>query len=235
MVNLKLEVTGTQNHGLWAYFAHHQGMTIAAICNTACEGYLRDIFHRESSIKATELLVQERAPNHLPVKSVTLESDFVRTPQRSSTAIVSRRIKPVREAFPVTHLLSNGRYSVMLTAEGSGYSRWRGIAINRWREDPTFDNWGLRIFLRDLERGSKWTAHFTPGVDASSDFEAIFSQEKAEFHRVDQGISTTLECHVSNENDAEVRSLQLVNATSSSRRIEITTYMESRLSVPGLG
>ena len=51
---------------------------------------------------------------------------------------------------PVTHLLSNGRYAVMLTAAGGGYSRWRDIAVTRWREDATRDDWGAFVYLRDV-------------------------------------------------------------------------------------
>ncbi len=39
-------------------------------------------------------------------------------------------------------LLSNGAYSVMLSDSGSGFSRWRDLAVTRWREDVTRDDWG---------------------------------------------------------------------------------------------
>ncbi len=35
-------------------------------------------------------------------------------------------------ATPRTRVLSNGRYAVMLTAAGSGYSHWGDLAITRW-------------------------------------------------------------------------------------------------------
>ena len=59
---------------------------------------------------------------------------------------------------PTTHLLSNGRYAVMLTATGSGYSRWRDIAVTRWREDATCDDWGSFVFLRETQSGEVWSA-----------------------------------------------------------------------------
>ena len=62
---------------------------------------------------------------------------------------VVRRFTTPYDATPRTQLLSNGRYTVMLTAAGSGYSRWQDIAITRWREDLTRDCWGTYIFLRD--------------------------------------------------------------------------------------
>ena len=61
-----------------------------------------------------------------------------------------RRLTTAHTASPATHLLSNGRYAVMLTAAGSGYSRWRDLAVTRWREDATCDDWGSYVFLRDV-------------------------------------------------------------------------------------
>src|SRR3546814_9558782 len=51
--------------------------------------------------------------------------------------LLVRRLTGLADGAPITHLLSNGRYSVMLTAAGAGYSRWRDIAVTRWREDAT--------------------------------------------------------------------------------------------------
>ena len=59
-----------------------------------------------------------------------------------------RRLITAHSATPATHLLSNGRYAVMLTAAGSGYSRWRDLAVTRWREDATCDDWGSYVFLQ---------------------------------------------------------------------------------------
>ena len=43
---------------------------------------------------------------------------------------------------PNVCLLSNGRYNVMLTEAGSGYSSCGGVDVTRWREDATSDCWG---------------------------------------------------------------------------------------------
>ena len=224
--------TGQPHEIIRAYFAHHQGMTITAIHNAVSGGALREFFHRENRIKATELLLQERAPHHLPVKTVTLGGKSPQKMQPPPVIDVSRRVDPRIAAEPVTQLLSNGRYSVMLTQTGAGYSRWNGIAISRWREDPTLNEWGMRILLRDMDTGNRWTAAYAHRLSAPSHAEAIFNQEKAEFHRVDLGITTVLECMVSTEDDAEARCLRLVNTSGESRSIEYTTYMELALAYP---
>ena len=37
----------------------------------------------------------------------------------------------------------------MITAAGSGYSRWQEVAITRWREDSTRDVGGTYVFVRE--------------------------------------------------------------------------------------
>ncbi|MBL0163729.1 MAG: hypothetical protein IPP82_08870 [Xanthomonadales bacterium] len=59
-------------------------------------------------------------------------------------------------------LLSNGNYTVMLTDVGSGFSRWKDLAITRWREDPTVDGWGSYILVADVDSGAVWSAGVQP-------------------------------------------------------------------------
>jgi cyclic beta-1,2-glucan synthetase len=131
-----------------------------------------------------------------------------------------------------THLLSNGSYSVMLTAAGSGYSRWRDIALTRWREDPTCDPWGSYVFLRDVFGGNVWSAGYQPIGHKCASYEAAFSEGGARFSRQDDSIETVMQVLVSSEDDAEARQLSLSNHGSSAREIEVTSYVEVVLSQP---
>jgi cyclic beta-1,2-glucan synthetase len=45
-----------------AYMAHHQGMTVVALAQRAARRRMRERFHSEPMIQATELLLPERAP-----------------------------------------------------------------------------------------------------------------------------------------------------------------------------
>ena len=48
-----------------SFMAHHQGMTIVAIANTLHGGRMRERFHREPMIRASEFLLQERVPRNV--------------------------------------------------------------------------------------------------------------------------------------------------------------------------
>ncbi|HEY2465029.1 MAG TPA: hypothetical protein VGI32_13305 [Steroidobacteraceae bacterium] len=142
----------------------------------------------------------------------------------------SRRFSSPYQATPRTHLLSNGSYSVMLTAAGSGYSRWRDLALTRWREDPTCDPWGFYIFLRDVFNGHVWSAGYQPIGRESEIYEAAFFEERVEIRRKDGPIRTIMEIIVSPEEDAEARHLSLSNEGRGVREIELTSYAEVVLS-----
>ena len=76
----------------------------------------------------------------------------------------------------------------MLTTAGSGYSRWRDLAITRWREDVTRDAWGTYVFLRDVDSGESWSAGYQPRGGEPDSYEVTFSEDRAEFVRRDGAI-----------------------------------------------
>ena len=112
-----------------AFMAHHQGMTVVAIANALLDGRMRARFHAEPSVQATDLLLQERTPRDVAVAHPRAEEVKTAATVRELDLPAVRRIRTPHDASPQAHLLSNGRYTVMLTAAGSGYSRWGDIGI----------------------------------------------------------------------------------------------------------
>ncbi len=127
---------------------------------------------------------------------------------------------------PRTHLLADGDYAVMISAAGSGYSRWRDIAVTRWREDPTCDPWGFFIFLRDCTNGQVWSAGYQPVGREPDGYEVAFLEDRAEIIRQDDRIRTATEILVAAEGGAEVRRVSVSNTGSHASEIELTTYAE---------
>jgi cyclic beta-1,2-glucan synthetase len=209
-----------------AYMAHHQGMSVCAIADVLLEGRMRDRFHADPLVQATELLLQERVPREVtatpPSVSETTSAAHVR--EVDSTG-AWRKVSPHTSA-PATQLLSNSRYSVMLTAAGSGYSTWRNLAITRWREDATSDGFGSYIFLRDVETGRVWSAGYQPVGVPPDAYDVTFNEERAEFVRRDGTLSVSQQVVVSAEDDAEVRRVTISNVGDKTREIEITSYAE---------
>ena len=215
-----------------SYMAHHQGMFILGIADVLHDGLMRARLHDEPMVQAAELLLQERMPRDLALAeppptlktgAITYHEDAPQPP---------RLFHNPHSVPPRTHLLANAHYSVMLTAAGGGYSLWNGLAVSRWREDAVCDPWGSFIYLRDLRTGTVWSATHNPVGRASDDYEALFSEDRAHFKRVDGALVTVTEICVSPEDDAEVRRISITNTGSRLREIEITSYVELALAKP---
>ena len=99
----------------------------------------------------------------------------------------------------------------MATHAGGGYSRWRDLAVTRWREDATCDNHGTFIYLRDRDHGRNWSTAHQPTGRKADRYEAVFVQGRAEYRRVDHAIETHTEVSVSPEDDVEIRRVTLTN------------------------
>ena len=206
------------------YMAHHQGMSLVAFANVVHDGAMRHRFHRAALILAADLLLQERIPLGADTDSLPILLDLSEVKESVQPPI--RRVPSPTSFIPSTRLLSNGRYVVMITAAGSGYSQWKNLAVTRWREDVTRDAWGSYIYLRDIANGQVWSAGYQPTAVPPDEYEVVFAEDRVRITRTDGSIVSTLEIVVSPEDDAEIRRLSLVNNGLHAREIEITSYAE---------
>ncbi len=217
---------GAQVAVVRAYMAHHQGMFIVALGNVVHDGATRSRFHAHPMVQATELLLQERTPRAVAVARPRAEEVRVAAVVRGLVPPTLRRFESPHDITPRTHLLSNGRYTVMVTAAGSGFSRWGDLAVTRWREDAICDGWGSFIYLRDVETGEVWSAGFQPiGAEAET-YDVIYSEDRAKITQRHRSVSITLEIVVSPEDDAELRRLTITNLEDTDREIDVTSYAE---------
>lgn len=206
--------------------AHHQGMSFLSLVYVLLGRPMQRRFQADPMLKATDLLLQERIP-----KATTLVFPHVAeaavTRAASAEELGTMRVfTDPSSGVPEVNLLSNGQYHVMLTAAGGGYSRWRNLAVTRWREDPTRDSWGTFCYVRDLDSGHFWSTTWQPAGFLPKRYKAVFTQARAEFRRYDHDIRTQTEVSVSPEDDIELRRITITNRSDRTRRIEITSYAE---------
>jgi cellobiose phosphorylase len=132
----------------------------------------------------------------------------------------------VNSPQPLVALLSNGRYSVMITAAGAGYSTWHGLDVTRWREDATRDCWGQFCYVRDLSDGAVWSVGHQPLCGPSLEYDFSLHPDRADFRRRDGDIETHWAVCVGPAADAEIRAITMVNRGSRARQLELTSYAE---------
>ncbi len=214
-----------------SFMAHHEGMSLLSLAYLLLDRPMQRRFESNPLFQATMLLLQERVPRATAFYSHTAEISDPRTISSGPVAPV-RVFRTPDTPIPEVQLLSNGRYHVMITNAGGGYSRWKDIAVTRWREDRTCDDWGTFCYIRDVTSGEFWSTAYQPTLSRSEQYEAIFSEARAEFRCRDHDVDAHTEIAVSPEDDIELRRITITNRARTRRAIDVTSYAEVVLAPP---
>jgi cyclic beta-1,2-glucan synthetase len=214
-----------------SFMVHHQGMSLLALDFALLGRPMQRRFESDPQFQATSLLLQERIPK--TAAEYLHASGFADTESDTRAAETRLRVfvDPDRPR-PAVQLLSNGRYHVMLSSAGGGYSRCRELALTRWQEDLTRDHWGMFCYLRDVASGAYWSTTYQPTLRKTEQFEAIFSDARAEFRVRERDFDAHTEIVVSPEDDIELRRTRITNRGRTRRTIELTSYAEVVLAPP---
>ena len=214
-----------------SFMAHHQGMSLLALAHQILDRPMQRRFESDRLLQSVMLLLQERIPKATSLFSHTAQLADMRTATDVTAAPIRHFYSPDTPQ-PEVQLLSNGRYHVMLTNAGGGYSRWKDLAVTRWREDGTCDNWGSYCYVREVGSFEPWSITHQPTRKRADSYEAIFSEGRAEFRRRDGHFETYTEIVVSPEDDIEMRRVRMTNRSRRRRQIEITSYAEVVIAPP---
>ncbi|HER20326.1 MAG TPA: glycosyl transferase, partial [Chromatiales bacterium] len=212
-----------------AFMAHHQGMGFLSLTNFILGNPIQRRFHDDPRARAVEPLLHERIPllpslHHIPTRG---SMPSVMSVGEAAPSI--SKFDTPHTATPRTQLLGNGRYCLMLTNAGSGYSRWGDFEITRWRSDRTMDPWGTFCYIREADPDRLWSNAYHPTGGKVEAYSADFALDRAVFRREDNGIQTETEIIVSPEDDVEIRRITLFNRTVRNRRLDLTSYVELSL------
>ena len=212
---------------VYTYMAHHQGMSLLAMNNAMNDSVMQKRFHADPRVQAFESLLFERVPaRKSQLRRTRADVPFNRI---LSEPEPGPRTWQEDSPLPQVNLLGNGRYSLVVTSAGSGYSRWKQFDVTSWRADTTLDSSGCYFYVRDRKSGALWSATHQPLAGDAGTFTCNFSADRAEFIRWVTDLETITSICVSPEADAEVRRLTFSNHGSRARSLEVTSYCELAL------
>ena len=211
--------------------AHHQGMSLVALCNVLCDDAPRRWFASEPQVAAHEALLHERTPRQI------IESASPRLPPEpdghsSEPVFHSRDLDPAQPGWKPTHLLSNGRYNVALRASGAGLSRWQGRNITRWRDDLLRDGYGSFFYLRQGGQDRVGSLTAAPAPLPGWRYQARFMADRVQFDAQGDELSASITVLVSPEDDTELRTVLLHNTGRTERVVELVSCFEAVLADP---
>ncbi|OYW08135.1 MAG: hypothetical protein B7X34_09325 [Acidobacteriia bacterium 12-62-4] len=153
-----------------------------------------------------------------------------RSDRRDTLPGVTRLLTPGASVLQPTHLLSNGRYSVALRANGAGWSRFGTADVSRWRDDALRDAYGTFFYLRRAPQAAPVSITQHPAADPLADYSATFHSDRVCLDAQWADLRTRCTVWVSPEDDVELRRIELWNTSSEPMEIELMSMFEVSLS-----
>ena len=224
---------GKRGVAVRVYLAHHQGMSFLSLGNLLHENSIQRRFHADARVRAMEPLLHERIPHLPPLHHVAGRPSTSSAEAFGEIAPSAGGSDTPHTSAPKTQLLGNGRYSLMVTNAGGGYSKWGDLDITRWRADPTRDSWGTFCYIGEPESDRLWSVAYHPTGGTPGAYSASFSLDRVVFQRTDNGIDTQTQIVVSPEDDVEIRRVTLVNRSIRTRHLSLTSYAELSMASHG--
>lgn len=209
-----------------SFMAHHLGMSMASINNALNNDILKDRFHKDAMIRASESILEDIFKSNL----VTIASKGYTIDVAGKDATIGqaegRVFTSINTPYPVGHILSNGHYQLLVTTTGDGFSSYNNLMINRWKNSYNDGGSGLFIYIKNLESGHMWSNTYNPTQVIPDSYKVIFSHDKVEFKRTDGQFTTNTEITVSPSDSLEIRRVSITNNSDKPRTIELTSYIE---------
>ena len=213
------------------YMSHHQGMTIVALANVLLGGVAQRWGMTHPRVEAVASLLHERAPRevsllHAPPSGLPPQALLRRAPG------LLREVLPGASALEPTHVLSNGRYSVSLRANGAGWSRWGAHGITRWRDDALRDACGSFFYLRWDQQPQPVSITQHPAPDAAAQYRSVYHADRVCFDAIWPELQAHTTVWVSPEDDIEFRKVEIHNLSERTLEIELLSAFEVALADP---
>lgn len=213
-----------------AYMAHHQGMTLVALSNLLSDFAMQRRFHADPRIKACTLLLEER----IPVRAGVVQPETPRAASKLADALEQEAtehldLAHVRGGDHRGQLLGQGGLSTWVTSGGEGFLTWRGMDVQRFREEASLGCGGVYVYFQNLTQGHYWSSGYMPTRAEPTHYDVMFSVDKVELGRRDGDIETLTEITLSPERPAEIRRITLTNHASAPVRIAVTSFTELAL------
>lgn len=213
------------------FMAHHQGMSIVALANVLLDGAAQRWGMADPHIEAVASLLHERTPREVSLHHAPPSGAPPQALARRAPGLL-REVLPGQGAIEPTHLLSNGRYSVSLRANGAGQSRWGAVGLSRSRDDALRDAQGHFFYLRwdQQPRPVSITQH--PAPDPAAHYKSTFHADRVAFDTTWREVQAHCTVWVSPEDDIEFRQVELRNLGDRALELELLSAFEVTLADP---
>ena len=219
--NKKFEVVKT-------YMAHHQGLILLSINNLVNHYILQERFHRNPSIQAVDILLQERLPEDVIITKERKEK-IEKIKYNFYDTNYYYEATNFKEELTRKNVISNENYICCMQSDGTGFSKYKNILIHRYK--PTDEKkQGVQIYFKNIKNKKIWSSFYSKDIP---EFKTIFTADKNEIIMNQDNIRSRVKCFITPSHNVEIRYIEIENIGKNDEILEISSLLEPVLSTEG--
>lgn len=199
------------------YMAHHQALILLSINNLLNDNIMQKRFMANPEIKAIDILLQERMPSDMLITKERKEKTR-KVKYSGYDNYVSNKYTEILEFPRKCNVLSSENYLIEIDDRGNGFSKYKDILINRYKETSSIPC-GIFFYIRDTKSGKTWKANFDDGQ--SDKYEVTFAEEMTEITKLKNGIETDVKIISASALGTEIRRIKLKNTLEKDVDLEV--------------
>ncbi len=216
--NKKYEVVKT-------YMAHHQGLILLSINNLINNNILQERFHKNPEIKAVDILLQEKMPEDMLITKERKEK-VEKIKYIGNDTNYLKEITSFNNDLPELNVISNEEYLVCTNKDGTGFSKYKNILINRYKKTNGY-NEGILFYFKNIRNKQIWSNIYNNNVQQ---YKTIFTSDMNETDIINQNLKTKIKTIISPVDNVEIRNVKITNTANNDEILEISSVLEPVLS-----
>ena len=208
------------------YMAHHQGLILLSINNFINSNVLVKRFSNNPEIEAVDILLQERMPKKAIVtkeKKEKIEKLKMKDYQNYVETVFTKPTLGIRRA----NVISNGLYTTCSLTDGRGFSKYKNILVNRFKETADYKQ-GNFFYVRNLSNNQIFSTNLEQGETGK----IIFAPDVTQTVKRVQNLELKTMNTVFPEDPIEIKRLEITNNGEKEETLEIINYFEPILCTP---
>ena len=210
------------------YMAHHQGLILLSLDNLFNNNILQKRFMQNPEMEAVKILLEERMPERVILTKEQKERVEKVKNIDYETYLVREFNKPYDKLGNI-NVISSDDYTVITDQKGNEYSKYKDIAINRFKKTDDIEQ-GIFFFFKNIKTKRIWASSQMNYLAMPDKYTISFSPEMTKIARQDGGIETITKIFINPNNPVEIRRIELKNLGNTEETIEVTSFLEPILS-----
>ena len=209
------------------YMAHHQGLILLSINNLFHDNILQKRFTENPEIQAITILLQET----MPEKAIITKEDKEKVEKlkyKDYENYIERKYTKIDERLIRGNVISNENYMVACDQKGNGFSKYKNIYINYFKNTDDYTQ-GILFYIKSIKNKQIISSSYTQNIKNENQYQISFMPDKNEQEITGGNIKAKIDMTVVANEPVEIRRITIENLGNEDEFIELTGFFEPML------